>query len=262
MFGKHKVFVIAVGLMLVAAACGGGDSSSDTQTSDTSTTTTTSGGDGGSGASDTTTTTAEQVSGDSGSTWCDRIREAQDNADENPINFNFFGMTPEQLEAQFETNLEIYEEWADIAPSEIDDDVDTILNAFRLWFERASALEWDFLALAEDAEFIAAFEDAAVVTAANNIDAYNRDVCGVDFTSIADPGGPPTTADVGDDPIAIALNAFQLPASLLSEDDIECLREQVGPEFEASITPGWVPGQDDITVLLAAVEACEIGLVP
>ncbi len=256
-FRRFRLIAVVLGLVLVASACGGGDSSSDTSTTATPTT---AGGGGGDAADTTTTTEAEPVAGDSGSTYCDLIRALEDEDAESPISFNFLGMTPEQLEAQFETIIAVYEEWADIAPTEIEEDVNILFSAFRALFERAKALNWNLLALADDPEFIGTFEDPAFETAANNIDAYTRDVCGVEFTTTADPGsaGPPATTDPGDDPIAIALNAFQLPAGLFSEDDIECLREEVGPEFEASITPGWIPGQEDIATLLAALDSCEI----
>jgi len=249
-FRRFRFIAVLMALALVASACGGGDD--DSSGGDATTTTAATPGGGGDVAADTTTTTqAEPVSGDSGSTWCDRIREFED-PDDSPIDFNFFGLTPEQLEAQFETNVEVYEDWARTAPSEIEDDVNVFLDAFRLLVDRAEALDWSLLALADDPEFITAFDNPAFEAAADNIDAYNRDVCGVDVTSIADPGAGPPPADVGDDPIAIALNAFNLPA--------DRLREAVGPEFEANITSDWIPTQEQIAALLAAIGACGITL--
>ena len=59
--------------------------------------------------------------------------------------------------------------------------------------------------------------------------------------------------------IAIALEQFQLPITLFSADEVACIRTEVGPEFEATVTPEWDPGADDIAALLTAIAACEIG---
>jgi hypothetical protein len=59
--------------------------------------------------------------------------------------------------------------------------------------------------------------------------------------------------------IALALDRLQLPISLFAADDIACVRSEVGPDFEATVSPEWTPGADDVAVLLAALAACEVG---
>lgn len=253
---RRIVILLAVVLSMIAAACGGGDSASD----DGTTTTTTS--DSGSTGNDTTTTTEpERASGDSGSDYCERVRAAQD-GEEDSLDFNLFGRTPAEIEAQFEANLEIFEGWRDLAPDAIKDDADVLLEAFRTIVDRGKELEWDLEAMAAD-EVFNNFDEPAISQATANLDAYSRDVCGVDFSVSADPGtAPPSGNGDEDDPITIALNFFQLPAGFFSEEDVQCLRDELGSEFEASITPGWVPTQDDINLLLDALDACEIGIAP
>ena len=257
-FRRYRFVAIIMTLALVAGACGGDDSGGDATTAAT-TTTTTAAGEGDVAADTTTTTAAEPVSGDSGSVWCDRIRQAASEA--SPVDVNFLTATPAEIQAQFETTVGLFEEMAEIAPSEIDDDVDTVLAAYRRFVELGNEASWDLFALANNTEFAAAFEDPSIGAAADRMDAYNRDVCGVDFLSFAGPdSGPPPGGEVDDDPIAIALQAFQLPADLFSDEDIQCLRDEVGAEFEAGITPGWVPSPEETATLLAAVSACGITL--
>lgn len=254
-FRRFRLIAAILALMLVASACGGDDSGGDAAT----TTTTASGSGDGAADATTTTTEAEPVSGDSGSTYCDRIRAAQDGS-EDGLDFNLLGKSPDEIKALFETNLRVFEDWRDLAPNEIQDDADVLLDAFRTIVERGNELDWDLETLVDDPVFNA-FDDAAVTAASNNLDAYSKDVCGVDLNTLADPGaGPPPPDDAGDDPIAIALNAFSLPADLLSEDNIECLRDEVGPEFEAGIEPGWTPSAEEVTVLIAALDTCGITL--
>jgi hypothetical protein len=260
MIRRFRLIAVLMALSLVASACGG--SEEDSGGDATTTTTTAAGGsDGGNVAADTTTTTrAEPASGDSESTYCERVREA-DSSEESPLDFSFFGKSSDELEAQFAANIKIFEDWRSIAPDEIKDDADVVFDFYQKFVDRGNELEWDLQAMAEDEVFNTGFDDPALDTAARNLDNYSRDVCGVDSTLTADPGpGLPPPADPGDDPIAIALNAFNLPAGLFSEESIECLRTEVGPEFEANIGPNWTPTTEEITVLLAAVEACGITL--
>ena len=115
--------------------------------------------------------------------------------------------------------------------------------------------------MADDEVFNAGFDDAALDAAAANIENYTRDVCGVDLDEDSDPDPPPAGGDDDDeDPITAVLNAFQLPADLFSAEDIQCLRDELGAEFEAKIDADWVPSTDDIALILAAVDACGIAL--
>ncbi|NNF87456.1 MAG: hypothetical protein HKM97_02910 [Acidimicrobiia bacterium] len=256
---RFRYIGIALALVLTASACGGGEDGADNPTTTTTTTAPSSGADDG-GAADTTTTTMEPVSGDSGSTYCERVREAEA-SNETPLDFSFFGKSPEELEAQFARNLAIFEEWRDIAPPEIEDDAELVFNFYRTFVERGNELQWDLEAMADDETFNSGFDDAALDAASVNLENHSRDVCGVDFGSTADPG-PDLLPGGGDDdnPIATALEAFQLPADLFSEEDIQCMRDELGAEFEAKIDADWVPSTDDIALILAAVDECGIAL--
>jgi hypothetical protein len=260
-FRRFRFITVLMALALVAGACGGDDSGGDAAATTTTTTASGGGGGGDGGAADTTTTTteAEPVSGDSGSAYCERVRQAEA-SDESPLDFSFFGKSSDELEAQFETNIQVFEEWRSIAPPEIKEDADVVFDFYRTFVDRGNELEWSLEAMADDEVFNTGFDNPALDTASVNIENYSRDVCGVDFGATADPGAGPPPADVGDDPISAALNAFNLPADLLSEENIQCLRDELGPEFEASITADWVPTTEDIALILAAVDACGITL--
>jgi len=256
-----RILTMVFALALLATACGGDDGESSATT--TTTTSAAAGGDGGEGdasSNDTTTTTgAAPVSGDSGSSWCDQVRRASE--EDSPVDLNFLTASPAEIRASFEVLLGFFEDAAEIAPDEIDGDVDMVLAAYRLFVDKGNSANWDLFALAEDQEFISSFEDPALEEAANRIDAYNRDVCGVDFTTFMESetgDAPPET--VSDDPVEILLNSFGLPVDLFPAEAIECMREELGAEFEAKVTPDYVPSTEDIELLIAAVDACGIDI--
>jgi hypothetical protein len=249
--------LVALALALIASACGGGED--DAESATTTTTAAPAGGSDG-GAADATTTTTEPVSGDSGSTYCERVRQAEA-SNETPLDFSFFGKTAAELEAQFARNLAVFEEWRDLAPREIEADAEVVLNFYRTFVERGNELGWDLEAMADDEAFTAGFDDPVLDTATTNLDNHSREVCGVDIAdSVADPGPTPGLPTDGDDPVTILLSTFGIPAGLIAEEAIECLREELGPEFEAKITPDYELTTDDTLLLVAAVDACEIGL--
>ena len=254
---RFRYIGVALALALIASACGGGEDEAD---SPATTTTTAPSAGGTDGAAATTTTTVKPVSGDSGSTYCERVREAEA-SNESPLDFSFFGMSAEELEAQFSANLAIFEQWREIAPSEIKDDANLVFDTYRTFVDRGNELNWDLEAMADDEVFSAGFDDAALDTAADNLENYTRDVCGVDFNETSDPGpGLPPAGGDEDDPITAVLEAFQLPADLFSAEDIQCMRDELGAEFEAKIDADWVPSTEDIALILAAVDACGIAL--
>jgi len=259
---RFRTLTFIIALTLVAGACGGGG---DDTAEDPTTTTTTAGGGGGTdggsdgdGSSDpTTTTTPAPVSGDSSSSYCARIRETIE-GDATGLDFNLLGRTPQEIQALFEANLEVFEDWQDLAPDEIKDDAAVIVEAFRTIVERGNELGWDLEALVDDPVFNA-FDTAEVTAAANNLDAHSRDVCGVDFTTLGDPGSAPDPGgDEPQDAVSILLGTFGIPASFFAEEDIECLREALGPEFEARITADYVLTAEDTALLASALETCEI----
>ena len=260
-----RVLVLVLALALVATACGGGDSEDTTTTAPASS-------DGGSGGGDETTTTTAavttttaqvSVSGDSDSTYCRRVREA-DESDESPLDFDFFGKTPEELEAQFAANLEVFADWVSIAPGEIEDSAQIVYDAYETFVDRGNELNWDLEAMADDEVFNTGFDSPELDAATAVLDAYSRDVCGVDFTTSADPGGPatPPTSDDETDAVTILLGQFGLPAEFLPVEVIECMREELGPEFEAKITPDYILTSEDAALLTEVVSTCGFNLGP
>lgn len=260
-----RILIVVTALALIATACGGDDGGSDDATP---TTAASSNSDGGADtttttAAATTTTTEVSVSGDSDSTWCRELRRvSEENA--SPGDLNFMTATPEEIKEAFETVLATFEEAADSAPPEIEDDVQVLLAAYGTFVAKGNEAGWNLLAMGNDPEFQAAFDDPAIEQAADRIDAYARDVCGVDFSTLADAGGPPTAPGGGeaddDDPVSIVLGALQIPRALFTDEQIECITEELGEEFVASVTPDWVPTPAAIEALLAAVDACGIEL--
>ncbi|MBT8202272.1 MAG: hypothetical protein KJO87_03110, partial [Acidimicrobiia bacterium] len=234
-----------------AAACGGDDGEAGDATTTTAgngATTTT--------AADATTTTTEAASGDSNSAYCERVREAAD-SDETPLDFTFFGLSPEQLQAQFEKNLEIFEDWVDIAPREIEDDAQVVLDFYRRFIDLGNELNWDLEAMADSEEFNTAFDDPALDAATLNLDNFTENVCGVVFN---DPASDPGTSS-GDDPLADLATALgiPIPLNILDEATVECLTTELEPLLTADIGPGYVPTEADFELLTTALEACGLG---
>jgi hypothetical protein len=257
-----RVLALILALALIATACGGDDGGSG----DTTTTTASASSDGDGDTTTTTpaptTTTADvSVSGDSDSAWCRGLRQASEET-AGPGAIDLLTATPEELGRAFEAVLDTFTEAADSAPPEIADDVDVLLTFFAAMVEKGRDADWNLLALANDPEFGATVDDPAFEQAANRVDAYSRDVCGVDFSTFADAGGAPTTPGGGDeeDPVSIVLGALGIPRALFTDEQIACVTEELGEEFVASVTPGWVATPEALEALLVAVDACEIEL--
>jgi hypothetical protein len=253
--GFRLIRILAV-LAFLMASCGGSDEAAEDATT---TTAGSSSEDTSTTASETTTTTAAAVSGDSDSEYCDRVREAEA-SDESPLDFSFFGSSPEEIEAQFERNLEIFAEWPAIAPPEIKADAETVYDFYRQLVERGNELSWNIQAMADDDFFNTSFDDPALDAATTNLDNYTRDVCGVDFTEQSTP--PPSPPSTGaDDALGEVLGdlGFPIPTEILSEEDLECLTNELEPLLDSEIGEGYVPTTEDIGLFINAVETCGIG---
>ncbi len=249
-----RTAAVSLAITVTAAACGGGSDSASTEEDVATSTTTTSADD------DSTTTqaptTTEPIKGDSGSEYCDRVREAQD-SNESPLDFSFFNKTPEELEAQFAANLEIFEEWQATSPPEIEADTAVILDFYRLFADRGNELNWNLEAMADDEVFNNAFDNPELDSATANVDNYTLNTCGVDFNE--GDGSPPATGT--DDALGDALESLgiPIPVDFLSEESLECLTEALAPLLEQDIGPGYVPTDDDIALLTDALDTCNIG---
>lgn len=259
---RSRVSALLVALALLAGACGGGDSEDAT----TTTTSAPSGNDGGTSdttVAETTTTTAPDVSGDSDSAWCRELRRITEE-DGGPSGIDFLTATPDELRENFESVLSSFREAEDLAPPEIEDDVSVMVEAYATFVSKGNEVGWSLNALVNDPEFLTTFDAPEIQAAADRMDAYSTDVCGVDFTTLAaSPGtvGPPDVGDIdADDPVGIVLGVLGLPRSLFSDDEVACVVEELGDEFVESITPEWTPTPDALDALFTAVEACGISL--
>ncbi len=270
---RYRCVVLVLTISLLAAGCGsddgdsaGGDEADETSTdagtsdqTDASDQTDETGQtqDGAASGQDSETSTPE-VSGDSDSEWCGRIRAIAESDESSPLNFAFLGMTPAQLEEQFETNLEVMEEWADAAPPEIDADVDVVVDAYRTFVELGNEAAWDLQKMGTDPAFTEAFEDDALEAAAARVDAYSTDVCGLDLMTAATT--PPTTAGGGDDLVTQLLVVLGLPPTLVAAEARVCMSGalEASGAFSEPIAPGYVPSAEQFDALSKAGTECGI----
>lgn len=181
-----------VATLVVATGCGGGDSdgSADTAASATS------GTDAGNSSD-----TSEGGTGDGGTgsgtggSYCDTVSRtmgdftAVESADQESM------FDPSSFEAMFGGVLEALDAMEAVAPDEIADDFAVLSTNYRSVIEVFEAADWDIMSLMSDPEANAALEvlDSAEVTAAaDNIEAYTLEACGID---LGETGGDDTTGD-------------------------------------------------------------------
>lgn len=205
----------------------------------------------------------EPPSGDSGSAWCNAVREAQENPDDSPLSFDFFGKTPAQIEEQFNKNVEVIEDWADLAPNEIKGDVETIAAAFRRFVQFGNEADWDVIALSENPEFATAFDDPGIDQAGDRLDQYSRTVCGVDLNAGLDagPSDQPPVPEVSEDALLIdqLFEALGVGAAGFIPDEIKvCMNAQLlaSGAFPDGIGTGFTVTEEAFAVLDAAATAC------
>ena len=265
----RRLASVAVAMGLVLAACGSDDEgqlASTTDGGDDAAAATDAGdsGDDGESAADDSGDGGDAMTGDSGSDWCDAARAAAEGEDSG-IEFNLLGLTPEELEARFDQNVAVVERWESTAPPEIASDVTTMADAFRTLVTLAEDAEWDLLALGTDPAFVEAFDDEELGAAADNIDAYSRDVCGVDLAmagadSLGGASGVPTIPDPVDGDIAAEfLQAFGLPPNFLDDDQLACVTAELEAEFPDGIPADLTLGPETIALFDEVGSACDIG---
>lgn len=232
---RHRSAALALAAVLALGACGGGDDDSSSDAPSATTAAVAEAPDETTAVTEAPAATEapdpEPVSGDSGSEWCDGIRSGEDSG----IGVDLFGATPEEIEAQFRQNVEAVERWESVAPPEIEDDVNLFADAFRTFVRLGEEADWDILAMAENPEFETAFDDPALDAASDRIDAYSRDVCGVDLGLGFDDGGagdaPPPPSGPPADQAEALLGLFGLPADFLTEETRACLNEGIAEAF-------------------------------
>ena len=115
-----RKLILGIVLLLVAAACGGGGDDGG----DSATTTTTTAGSG----SDQTTTTTSSSNGDNApganTEFCDFDDDFGDALS------SAFTLSPQSIEDAFQNTLQLANQAADAAPSEIQDEVNLLLGGF------------------------------------------------------------------------------------------------------------------------------------
>lgn len=164
-------------MTLVFAACGG-DSAA------TTTTTVVAGGDGAT----TPTTTSAPATVDPGSgtstDFCQFITEYAEDAELSPL-----GISAAEFEERFRANLAAIEMAADIAPSEVADDVNLFVGAFRGFVELLDEYDFNFLAMGDQAlndPRLTALDNAELEAAGDRIEAF----CGFEPGEFITPGSP------------------------------------------------------------------------
>ena len=252
---SSKVLLVCLTLVVMAAACGDGESD-----------------EVGSAAGDDTAAVDEQpgsddtedseaMSGDGDSEWCDAIRTAADEAG-SPLDLDLLGLSPDEVEARLKGNLDELERWEARAPAEIESQVTTLVDGYRTFLSIGDEAEWDLTAMATDPDFQAAFQNTDLIDAAAEVDAYSRDVCGVDLA--LDPtntGGTAVVPDGGDagDIATAFLEQFGLPPNFLTDEQLTCVNEQLAAAFPDGVPENLTLTPDNIEIFDAAGAACGIG---
>ena len=261
-----KLWIVFVALALVAAACGGDENEADAQA----------GGDqlastdadtGGAGQTDDGAASGSSASGDPDSEWCRAVRSAAD-GEASPLDLDLLGLTPEELEARFTENVALIEEWEATAPPEIEADVTAMADAFRTLVSLADAAEWDLLVMGTDPAFLEAFDVGELGPAADRIDAYSRDVCGVDL-GVSDVDGlgggtssTPSVPAVGADGDLAdqVMGLFGLSADVLAPDQVDCLNEQLGQQYPDGIPADAVSNEAFFAAIDQISVTCDLSL--
>ncbi|MEM9562972.1 MAG: hypothetical protein AAGA93_10160 [Actinomycetota bacterium] len=259
---RRRLVAVAMALTLVAGACGSDDEGElGSAGAEVAT-------DGQTAADDSTDDAAssdgddQAITGDSGSSWCDAVRSAAED-DTNPLDFDLFTLSPDEIVARFQENVAELERWQDQAPPEIDSQVGTLVDAFRTLSDKVDEADGDLLSLGNDPEFLATFDAPELEAAANDIDAYSRDVCGVDLG--ADLGGDAGAPDVsvppvggGEDAATQLFEQFGLPLNFLTEDQLACVNAEIAAVFPDGLPADLLQNEEAFAVLDAINTTCDI----
>jgi len=250
-----RVLVAAVALALLAAACGSGDEAqvgSAPVTSDDQ---------GTDGSTDATDDAGAAMTGDGDSEWCQAIREIQESGEANPMDFGFTGLDPASMEAYFTGNLAMMDDWRNAAPPEIDQQVETMYGLYSSFIDLAEAAEWNVAAMGSDPEFMELVSDPAIEQAANDIDAYSRDVCGVDLIAVETPSPSVPAGDADASGLAGEfLGQFGLPPNFLSDQQLECLNGELAKAFPGGLPENLTLNAETLEVFDTAGAACGVGI--
>lgn len=209
--------ILGIALLLVAAACGGGGDDSG----DATTTTTTSAGSGSDQATTTTTTSSNGDNGPGANTeFCDFDDEFGDALR------SAFTLPPQSIEDAFQTTLQVANQAADAAPSEIRDEVNLLLGGFSDLVDVLDEIDYDVLNnldVFENDPRILAFDSAEYQAAGDAIDDY----CGNGGDA---PDGTVPLSDGTLPPVVISDDLpDNFPAGLIPPGNVEVQTINVGP---------------------------------
>ncbi|MEO1060133.1 MAG: hypothetical protein AAFZ07_01855 [Actinomycetota bacterium] len=224
-------------MALFAAACGGDSDGDDTAPLTSVTTDEGSGEDGGDDGGDSETTEAPAGTSapkdadfggaDPSSEWCQLAADVQNQLDAVEADpFAFFS------EEGITTITAALDQAVQVAPAEIRSDVATSRDSFA---EIAAVLErYDYDLLSIPEEELTAIDPTASEVAADRIEAYNEQVCGIESDSGGVDAAPPAddTSDpapsLGDSDAAVDLFVQGLTDSLpITEEQARCLAEEL-----------------------------------
>lgn len=231
-----KSLRFTVGLMLALAACGGSTEESAApstvapEANDTTVTT--------AAAQTTTTTTTAAPAANPSDDFCEFLIAYVDETEFSPV-----GLSPDEVEELFVSNLGAINQATELAPPEIRGDVNMFATAYAGFVELLAEIEFNFLAMANvdpDDPRLAALESPELEEAGDRIEAY----CGID-NFIATSPTPPN--DPGDSSAGGTFEGGELPTDFPTE----LLPE--GAELAVVLN---VQGADSVTydVVLAADE--------
>lgn len=214
-----KLTRLLIVLVLVIAACGGdeeaGDAGSgDTDGGETTTTTTTTA----------TTTTTTAVSGGGGGDFCDFVAAQAQAVTPSPV-----GLSPAEVEENYTGILDTITMAAQIAPDEIQGDVQLFVDAYGGLVDFLGDYDFNFLAIPEgDLEDprLAALDDPELEAAGERIEEF----CGIDsFIETPPAGGTPAPGgDTGAGPLPGAGIPADFPGELIPPNGTVLATVEVG----------------------------------
>jgi hypothetical protein len=135
--------------------------------------------------------------GGSASDFCEVVEDAKADFAEFE---EFDGTDTSNLQETFTQAADAFEELADSAPSEIEDDMKVLNDAMQDFLQVLEDADWDIFALATDEDAAAKLEAMSsedFETASNNVAEFAKDECGVDLEGTSDDSGD--SGDSGDD---------------------------------------------------------------
>jgi hypothetical protein len=202
---RHLVeMAAALAVVGLLAGCGGGDSD-DEPAAGTDTSGAAAAGNGSGGESE---------------EWCQFARELVDGLDEAATLSVFDPESLQELYVRVETALD---RAADAAPAEIADEVATLGEGFDRLVEVLEEADWDIARVAP--EDIAVLDDESLLQAADRIQSYSAQECGIaPDTTGAESSQPPAT----DVPAAALDRVVSALTDLgFGEEDARCIAENV-----------------------------------